>query len=70
MAFSGGCAWGDADDRPANLLLITLDTTRADRLGCYGNATASTPNLDRIARDGALFETSIILVKSFPLSIE
>ncbi len=61
MACSGGCARGDADARPAqtNLLLITLDTTRADHLGCYGNATASTPNLDRIARDGALFENSI-----------
>ena len=59
MVLSGGCAPGDADGRPANLLLITLDTTRADRLGCYGNATAATPNLDGIARDGALFETSI-----------
>jgi len=59
MVLVGGCAPGDADDRPPNLLLITLDTTRADHLGCYGSATASTPNLDRIATEGALFETSI-----------
>ncbi len=39
-----------------NLLLITLDTTRADRLGCYGDARAATPNLDRLAREGVRFE--------------
>jgi tetratricopeptide (TPR) repeat protein len=38
-----------------NLLLITLDTTRADYLGCYGRADAQTPNLDRLARAGVLF---------------
>ncbi|MCB9849987.1 MAG: tetratricopeptide repeat protein [Phycisphaerales bacterium] len=38
-----------------NLLLITLDTTRADRLGCYGNKSIETPNLDGLARAGALF---------------
>ncbi|MGC9055349.1 MAG: sulfatase-like hydrolase/transferase [Candidatus Saccharicenans sp.] len=35
-----------------NLLLITLDTTRADHLGCYGYAGARTPNLDRLAAEG------------------
>lgn len=39
-----------------NLLLITLDTTRADRLGCYGDARAATPVLDRLAREGVRFE--------------
>ncbi|MBN2206070.1 MAG: hypothetical protein JW742_01580, partial [Candidatus Aminicenantes bacterium] len=29
-----------------NLLLVTLDTTRADRLGCYGYAPAATPAID------------------------
>lgn len=38
-----------------NLLLITLDTTRADHLGCYGNRKAGTPVLDRLASEGALF---------------
>ncbi len=40
----------------ASVLLISLDTTRADRLGCYGHAAARTPHLDRLAADGALFE--------------
>jgi choline-sulfatase len=38
-----------------NILLITLDTVRADRLGAYGYALASTPNLDRLAREGLRF---------------
>ncbi|HUU94312.1 MAG TPA: sulfatase-like hydrolase/transferase [Phycisphaerae bacterium] len=38
-----------------NVLLITLDTTRADYLGCYGRASARTPNIDRLAREGTLF---------------
>lgn len=39
-----------------NVLLITLDTARADRLGCYGHAAARTPALDRLAAEGTLFE--------------
>lgn len=41
---------------PVNLLLITLDTTRADRLGCYGYKLASTPELDALAKNGVVFE--------------
>jgi arylsulfatase A-like enzyme/tetratricopeptide (TPR) repeat protein len=39
-----------------NLLVITLDTTRADRTGPYGYQGVETPTLDRLARDGVLFE--------------
>jgi arylsulfatase A-like enzyme/Tfp pilus assembly protein PilF len=39
-----------------NVILITLDTTRADRLGAYGFAGIDTPNIDRLAREGVLFE--------------
>jgi arylsulfatase A-like enzyme/Flp pilus assembly protein TadD len=38
-----------------NVLLITLDTTRADHLGCYGHKPAKTPHLDRLAREGVRF---------------
>ncbi len=37
------------------MLLITLDTTRTDHLGCFGGTTAQTPNLDRLAREGTIF---------------
>ncbi|MFT4542605.1 MAG: arylsulfatase A-like enzyme/cytochrome c-type biogenesis protein CcmH/NrfG [Planctomycetota bacterium] len=42
------------EGRP-NVLLITLDTVRADRLGCYGWEAAETPAIDALAKDGALF---------------
>jgi arylsulfatase A-like enzyme/Flp pilus assembly protein TadD len=42
-----------------NVLLITLDTTRADRLGCYGYPRAATPALDALARRGTLFENAL-----------
>lgn len=38
-----------------NVLLVTLDTTRADRLGCYGYAAGKTPNLDALAARGVRF---------------
>ncbi|MGZ5554861.1 MAG: sulfatase-like hydrolase/transferase, partial [Candidatus Aminicenantales bacterium] len=39
-----------------NVLLVTLDTTRADHLPCYGYAGVSTPNLDAVAGRGIVFE--------------
>jgi tetratricopeptide (TPR) repeat protein len=42
-----------------NILLITLDTTRADHLGAYGDRRARTPHLDRLAAGGVLFERAI-----------
>jgi len=42
----------------ANVLLITLDTTRADRIGAYGYSPAETPRLDALASEGVLFETA------------
>jgi arylsulfatase A-like enzyme/Tfp pilus assembly protein PilF len=53
----GWCAWrAFALSRRPNVLLITLDTTRADRLGCYGYSAALTPTLDALAAGGVLFE--------------
>jgi len=42
--------------RPLNLLLITLDTTRADHLGTYGYQRARTRHLDQLAQEGVRFE--------------
>jgi arylsulfatase A-like enzyme len=39
-----------------NILLITLDTQRADYLSCYDPNHAQTPNLDALAKEGTLFE--------------
>ena len=42
-----------------NLLIITLDTTRADRLGAYGWPQSVTPTFDRLAQEGVLFEHAV-----------
>jgi arylsulfatase A-like enzyme/tetratricopeptide (TPR) repeat protein len=42
-----------------DVLLVTIDTLRADRLGCYGHAGAATPHLDGLAARGARFETAV-----------
>ncbi|MCP4147295.1 MAG: sulfatase-like hydrolase/transferase, partial [bacterium] len=43
-------------DSGLNLLFITIDTMRDDHIGAYGYKEAQTPNLDRLANNGALFE--------------
>jgi choline-sulfatase len=48
--------WAGLGVEKPNVLLITLDTTRADHLACYGYAGVSTPNLDAVAGRGVLFE--------------
>ncbi len=45
-----------------NLLLVTLDTTRGDHLGCYGHETAQTPVLDGLASSGVRFEHAVTTV--------
>ena len=42
--------------RGANVLLVVLDAARADHFGAYGYARATSPNVDRIAREGVVFE--------------
>jgi arylsulfatase A-like enzyme/Flp pilus assembly protein TadD len=49
---------GVKKDPGLNILIITLDTTRADRLGCYGYPKAGTPNLDSLAAGGVRFENA------------
>lgn len=47
---------------PANLVLITLDTTRADFVGAYHEGNARTPALDALAAQGILFENANALI--------
>jgi arylsulfatase A-like enzyme len=64
---SGLAGCGAEPPEPArlpNVVLITLDTTRADRLGCYGNAGIETPHLDALAREGVLFENAFTPIPS------
>lgn len=48
-----------ADRNWPNVLLITIDSLRADHLHCYGYARETSPQIDRLAAEGALFEATI-----------
>src|SRR5262245_45187684 len=52
--------------RPPSVLLISIDTLRADRLGSYGYAAAATPALDRLAARGLRFAQA---TTSVPLTL-
>jgi arylsulfatase A-like enzyme/tetratricopeptide (TPR) repeat protein len=61
--------WSGAEETPVahypavpgirNVLLISIDTCRADRLSCYGYSRPSTPNIDAVAKEGVLFRQAI-----------
>src|SRR5687767_14276962 len=42
-----------------NVLLISIDTLRADHLGCYGSREVRTPNIDSLAQSGVLFKNVV-----------
>jgi arylsulfatase A-like enzyme len=60
LVLSVGCAGCSQSREPphngTNVLLIIMDTVRADRLSCYGNRRKVTPMIDAIAHRGVLFE--------------
>src|SRR5260370_28575543 len=56
VAFGMGIKSWNSPERRLNVILITLDTTRADKIGCYGDPAALTPTIDELARRGVLFE--------------
>ncbi len=49
-----------------NVILVSVDTTRADHLGCYGHPEVKTPNIDRMASEGTRFAACI---SSAPLTL-
>ena len=55
VACSGG---GELEQADRNVLLVVVDTLRADRLGCYGNERGLTPRLDALAAEGLIFESA------------
>ena len=50
----GSCSNG----QQKNVILVVIDTLRADRLGCLGNDAGMTPNIDSLASEGVLFENA------------
>ncbi len=55
LVLVSGCEAPTDEEAPLNLVLISIDTLRADRLGCYGYERDTSPALDRFARDAVVF---------------
>ncbi len=55
LATASACGRRDAE----RVVLVTIDTLRADHVGCYGAPIASTPTLDALAARGVRFETAL-----------
>ncbi len=55
---AAGCSRGDEGPRPANVVLIVVDTLRADRLSCYGYGRATSPAIDGLAAQGLLLRAN------------
>lgn len=56
---SGGPSRDRAPEARPNIVLITLDTVRADHLSAYGYSRPTTPHIDRLAAQGVLFEDAV-----------
>ena len=52
-------AWAGEQSRP-NILFMLTDDQRFDDLGCMGNKIIQTPNLDKLAADGVIFENAFV----------
>lgn len=50
---------GNGSTKSPNIVLITIDTLRADHLSCYGYARKTSPNIDKIAQKGVTFKNAI-----------
>jgi len=63
VSAAGMLVWGAGSSQVqkthSNVILITIDTVRADHVGCYGAKNVETPTLDSLARDGVAFERAI-----------
>lgn len=71
IAALGGTAWwlvGRGAGPRWNVVVLTLDTTRADFLGCYGRAGDPTPHLDALAAEGTRFDRAIASASVTPVS--
>jgi choline-sulfatase len=61
IVFFSNCP-ASAETRSVNVILVTIDTLRADHVGCYGNRSVPTPTMDRLAPEGIVFRQAIAQV--------
>jgi len=57
QVFAGACSLSPL--RPRSVVLIVIDTLRQDHLGIYGYPRPTSPNIDRMAVDAAVFDRAV-----------
>ena len=63
-ALTGTSLWAAPADAPLpNVLLISVDTLRADHLSCYGYARRTSPYIDGLAREGTRFSRAYTVIQ-------
>lgn len=62
LAFAGPASAADAPAKRPNFLLVFLDDMRYDAMSCAGHPFAKTPNMDRLAREGAYCRNSFVAI--------
>ncbi len=55
LVFSAGCG---SRPQKRNIVLVTFDTVRIDKIGCYGAPSSATPNIDALSREGITFRNA------------
>ena len=56
---ASSCSGSPAKSGPTNIVLVSLDTLRADRLGCHGNPRNPSPAIDTLCAEGVSFDRAI-----------
>lgn len=59
LALAAGIAWFLLRDTRPNVVLISIDSLRADHLGTYGYERQTSPRIDELAREGVVFENTV-----------
>jgi arylsulfatase A-like enzyme len=72
MLAASAAAWGRvagaASERPPNIIMLLTDDQRWDTLGVYGNKQLPTPNIDRLGRQGVVFDRGCVTTSICPTS--
>lgn len=60
LIYLGGAGPANAQSQPPNILFILADDLRWDALGCAANSVVKTPNIDRLASQGVMFQNAFV----------
>ena len=69
LVLAGACDSGRPESDAWNVVLVVIDTLRADHLGLYGYDRDTSPRLEALASEGVVFERAIAAVERLKVDI-